>query len=287
MKKTTLAAIGIALSCLLSACGGSTKTPVASTSKTKGAISAVMSIDHLMANVTKSRSARSSALLGIYLSQYLSTTPSASAAGGALLGIGVQSQVMSAQQQVQDPDFELLQAFADALQVDVSDLLNRSTDRQVALDTYTEALTNVATRANDRFKELNASLDQQKEELRTLSKEKSQADRDLKKAIADKDFANAGELQKAVTEKQSAYAAADLNRKQLEDLIKTLDQLLTVYGEKILAIQKNREALISGTKVVDVPGIDDLNLIERQRRSSRTGGFGASDAQFDVLFEGM
>ncbi len=287
MKKTTLAAIGITLSCLLSACGGSTKTPVASTSKTKGAISAVMSIDNLMANVTKSRSARSSALLGIYLSQYLSTTPSASAAGGALLGIGVQSQVMSAQQQVQDPDFELLQAFADALQVDVSDLLNRSTDRQVALDTYTEALTNVATRANDRYKELSASLDQQKEELRTLSKEKSQADRDLKKAIADKDFANAGELQKAVTEKQSAYAEADLNRKQLENLIKTLDQLLTVYGEKILAIQKNREALISGMKVVDVPGIDDLKLIERQRGASRRSGSFNTDAQFDVLFEGM
>ncbi len=287
MKKTTLTAIGITLACVLSACNGSKQETNAPTPKTKGAISAVMSIDNLMQNVTRSRGARSSALLGIYLSQYLATTPSASAAGGALLGIGVQSQVMSAQQQVQDPDFELLQAFADALQVDVSDLLNRSTDRQVALDTYTEALTNVATRANDRYKELNASLDQQKEELRTLSKEKSQADRDLKKAIADKDFANAGELQKAVTEKQSAFAAADLNRKQLEELIKTLDKLLTVYGEKILAIQKNREALISGTKVVDVPGIDDLKLIERQRGSSRTSGGFNTDAQFDVLFEGM
>lgn len=263
---------------LLSACGKKESEP---STKTSGSLSGVQTTDSLVLATATPTSTRAAALLGIFVSEYLTTAPAAMAAESALVGIGAQMQIIVSQQTVQDPDYDLLQAFGDALQVDVADLLNRSEDRQMALDTYTEALTNVATRANDRFKELTSQLGELKSLASSQNKERSAADRELKNAIKAKDFDTAGEKQKAVTELQAAYAETDLKRKQIQSLVDTLDDLLTLYGRKILAIQQNREALIAGVKVIDVPGADELQVLEK-RRASRIGN---SREGYDPLFE--
>jgi len=246
-----------------------------------GGRSAVLTLSILQEQLSKGALVRRAAPLGLFTAEYLSTSPAAMAVEGGKKGIAVQTQMVARQQTISDPDFDLLQAFADALQVDVADLLNRSVDRQQTLDTYSEALTNVATRANDRYKELTALLEELKQTARDQNKEKTQAERDLKKAIDNKDFTDAGEKQKAVLEKQDAFAQTDLKRKETEGVADTLDKLLTLYGQKILAIQQNREVLIAGNKVVDVPGIEDLKIIERTRKTTvkdrKTG--------FDTLFQ--
>ncbi len=267
---------------VVSACGSTTDNARHSAAPSSAGISGVFSVDAI-ATRAGNIGTRSAALLGIFVSEYVSVAPTALAAEGGLKGIGVQMQIAIAQHTVQDPDFDLLQAFADALQVDVPDMLNRSTDRQQTLDTYRDALTNVASRSNDRFKELSTSLTDLKAQLRDLGKKKSDADRALKTALKNKDFADAGEKQKAVNETQSAFAETDLKRKQVEDLLSTLGKLLTLYGEKIQAINANREVLISGAKVVDVPGIDELDILKKQsttRPSNSKGG-----ATFDQLFQ--
>jgi len=246
-----------------------------------GGRSAILTLPILQEQLSKGASVRRAAPLGLFTAEFLSTSPTVMATDGGKKGILVQSRIMAAQQTISDPDFELLQAFADALQVDVADLLNRSIDRQQALDTYSEALTNVATRTNDRYKELAALLEELKQTARDQNKEKTQAERDLKKAIDGKDFTDAGEKQKIVLEKQDAFAQTDLKRKETEGVVDTLDKLLTLYGQKILAIQQNREVLVAGNKVVDVPGIEDLKIIERTRKTTvkdrKTG--------FDTLFQ--
>ncbi len=266
---------------LLAACGAKKVTaPV----MTDGARSAILSIDQLMAGAASHQTIRPAALLGIFVSEYISFSVTATAAQGALTGVAVDHQITDAQTTVTDPDFDLLQAFADALQVDTADLLNRSTDRQQTLDAYTTSLTNVATRANQRFKELSGADDQLKETSRAQAKELSAAERDLKNAVSKKQFGDAGELQKTVLEKQQAFGETDLKRKQTENVIDTLGKMLTLYGQKILAIQQNREVLIAGNRVVDVPGIEELQIIQRQKGSTRaTGNHGA---QFDTLFQG-
>jgi len=206
--------------------------------------------------------------------------PTAMASESALQGIGAQMQIVISQQTILDPDYDLLQAFGDALQVDVADLLNRSTDRQQALETYTEALTNVATRANDRFKELNSQLSELKTLGASQNKDRSAADRELKNAIKNKDFEAAGEKQKALTDFQAAFAETDLKKKQVQSLVDTLEDLLTLYGKKILAIQLNREALIAGVKVIDVPGADELQVLEK-KRATRSGGRNSYDSLFE------
>lgn len=281
MKNRIAASAGtVVMTCavLFSACGSKDASPLP---KTSGGLSAVLTIDALVNQTSSPTAARKAAQLGIYVSEYLTMVPTAMASESALQGIGAQMQIVISQQTILDPDYDLLQAFGDALQVDVADLLNRSTDRQQALETYTEALTNVATRANDRFKELTSQL----AELKTLSssqnKDRSAADRELKNAIKNKDFDAAGEKQKALTDFQAAAAETDLKRKQVQSLVDTLEDLLTLYGKKILAIQQNREALIAGVKVIDVPGADELQVLEKKRATRRKN----SRDGYDSLFE--
>ena len=270
----------IAVACVaaLTACGSSTKTAVPP--DVSGAKSGVFTIDALVMHTMDNRTIRSSALLGLFVTEYLSFSSNLTAAQGALTGIAVDRQIMDKQHMVTDPDFELLQAFADALQVDVADLLNRSQNRQEALDVFTTALTNVATKANERFKELTSAQDELKKTLSTQSKQRSAADSALKSAINKKQFADAGELQKKVLETQQAYAETDLKSKQTQDVLDTMDKFLALYGQKILAIQQNRELLIAGNRVVDVPGIDELRIIEH-KKATNTGRGGA---KYDNLF---
>ena len=262
---------------LLSACA--TKETVA-LPKTSGALSGVHTIDTLVTALSTPTKARNTSQLGIFVSEYLTTVPTAMAADSALQGINAQMQIILAQQTIQDPDYDLLQAFGDALQVDVADLLNRSGDRQKALDVYSEALTNVANRSNDRLKELTSQLGELKTLASTQKKAQSTAERDLNKAIKDNDFTSAGEQQKNLTELQAAFAETDLKQKQVQSLVDTLEDLLTLYGKKIFAIQENREALIAGIKVIDVPGAEELQVLET-KRASRSGG---SRGGYDSLF---
>lgn len=272
----------VIVTALLAGCG--TTTDMSTTSQTvSGGRSALVSIDRIIAVSTRNSMQRRAALLGVFIAEYISFAETANAAQGALNGIATDAVLTMKQNSVTDPDFDLLQAFADALQVDVSDLLNRSQDRQQSLDTYVTALTNVGARANERYGALSRTDDELKSLLRTESKERSDAERALQSAIKLKEFSQAGELQKTVLEKQRVYAETDLKRKQVEDVASTLNSLLTLYQSKIVAIEQNREILIAGNRIVDVPGIEELKIIERTK-ASRTTGRGAG--AFDSLFQG-
>ncbi len=236
--------------------------------------------DWLSAASVMEREARKASLMGIYVSKYLAQINMTPVNGG-LNGIQTQTILQLRQENVGDPDFQLLQAFADVLQVDVSDMLNRSLNRQESLDAYANALTNVAARANARYKDLTAALKGVQDDKRTKNKELGEAKRALKKAIDAKDFTLAGDLQEAVSEKEQAYSTADLREKQIRSILDTLDQLLTLFGQRILSIQRNREALIAGTRVVDMPGVTDLDIIRKGTIPRERGN--AHDAVFDQL----
>jgi hypothetical protein len=266
----------------MTGCGKGTTSP-SKIEPVSGGRSAILSLRILMDISGGHEQVRNAAPLGIYVAEYLSRSPLENAAQGGVQGVAIQSAFMEKQQSVSDPDFDLIQAFADALQVDVPDLLNRSTDRQQSLETYTQALINVATRANERFKELSTLLTTLTNETKQLNKEKTDAERTLKKALDSKDFSAAGDQQKLVLEKQQAYAESELKRKQTEGVVNTLDKFLTLFGQKILAIQQNREVLIAGNKVVSVPGIDELQLLQKSSSFRKASG----TSPYDSLFQGQ
>jgi len=64
----------------------------------------------------------------------------------------------------------------------------------------------------------------------------------------------------------------EINAKEQEnrDTLTTYQNLIAIADQRIKAIEQNREALIAGVKVMDIPGVDNLGVI--QGRSSRAGG---------------
>lgn len=246
-----------------------------------GGKSGLASVNDVLAKSDATASIRSSSLLGLFISEYLSTEPLRSLAEGAIKGITAQEAIATKVGNVSDTDFGLLQALTDALQVDIPDLLNRSIDRASALDVYTNALTNVALRADERTKALASVEEELTSQRSTLRKEANAAKRASEDAIKKHDFSAAAEAQALILEKESAYADIDLRLTQVTEMRQTMASLLDAYAEKILAVERNREALIAGVTVVDVPGIDDLKLIERVQKQQRRG------ASLSTLLEGV
>ncbi|MEQ1849817.1 MAG: hypothetical protein ABL890_04470 [Candidatus Peribacteraceae bacterium] len=262
----------------LASCGKSAPTE---TVHVEGARSAIFGLEKVMqVSETGMKAVRNGALLGIQVAEYISMTPAVAVASG-LTGVTAASAAQSTQSTITDPDFKLLAAFSEALSVNVAELLNRSTERQQQLDVYSEALSNVATKANDRYKELSAVEEQASSELRTLKRDLSSAERERKAASSAKDFSLASEKQKIILDLQKQIADKELQVEQSADIVTQLEQMLELYGEKILAMESNREALILGVQVIDVPGVEELQLIKREkspRKRSRGGGL------FDGLF---
>lgn len=238
-----------------------------------GAVSGLVSVDIVREQATAARGTRPAALLGLYTAEHLAQR-GAQTTEGAILGVVAQQTLAENMTSVDDADFQLLQAFADALQVDVADMLNRSQDRAGALDTYTQALSNITQRANSRTEVLSSVIDELDDVATGFRRESNAAKRSADSAIAARDFAAAAEAQKLYLEKESAYVDASMRLSQATEIHRTLDELLSHSEEKMLAIERNREALIVGVQVVDVPGIDDLKLIERVEKQKRRPSMG-------------
>jgi hypothetical protein len=206
---------------------------------------------------------RQSALLGVFLTEYASNRAKNDSVQGAIDGVTIQSTLVQSKEEDRTEDGGLLQAFSSALQVDVPDLLNRSSSREQALDTYSQALTNVAMRANERTKELSLAL----KDLQSIAKIKKNEENAAKKlvqaALKNKQFDTLHDLQNAASEAEVLALEATSKAKQVSDIVAILNEFLKIYGQKILAIQANREALIAGIQVVNIPGIDELKLIRK------------------------
>ncbi len=262
-----LQGIVLTASLLLSGCGSDAP---GDSPQVSGGRSGVLSVDLLAdGTLTMARARRPGALLGLYVAEFLSRGTSL-LVESALRGIDAQIAVAAGGETGPgDEDFVLLQAFADALQVDIPDLLNRSPAREESLNKYVEALRNVGTRSQERYEELGAALDTIKDQEREQRRTVSQIEREMRNAINDQDFSQAGELNRSLVDEQEALSELELEADKTEQIHDTFEDLLDIYEERLLAIESNRPALISGVRVVDVPGAEDLDILETPSRRER------------------
>ncbi len=262
---------------ILSACGGKSAEEVS------GGVSGVLSLNQLE-KVLDATQIRSAALLGIFTSNFIAGTQGSSIiTDGPFDAIAIQNSLIKGQRTTTDPDYDLLSAFSEALQVDLQDLLNRSTDREKTLSAYTEALNNVADRAHARFKELSSMQRTVQTERRNADKIRSNHERAIRKAIQLKDFNLASEEQRLLAESQNALKDIDLEFSHNKSILETMSRLLAVYGDRILAMQQNREVLIAGLSIIDSPGIKDFSLVKKIKIPQRKSG---TDAKaFDKVFQ--
>lgn len=220
---------------------------------------------------------RPSALLGIFSSTFLSRAAEA-AVSTALDGVTIQQALVMRNREHVSEAFAVLTALSDTLEVNVTDMLNRAPDRQETLDTYTSSLNHLFAQAKTQAEALAQEQREKDADAKAKRAVVSGVQRELNQARSNKDYTTVSQKQEQLIAAQTDQAEADGKVREVKLTLSVLNELIDVAQERIGAIQQNREILVSGLQVVDVPGIEDLGIImERNSRSNPvSGAFGES-----------
>lgn len=237
-----------------------------------GGKSATVAVNDL---AMEKRAPRPSGLLGIFTSIYLAQGLFLPAQTG-IAGIDAALAVLQKQEQpLGDDTFQLLEQLGSVLSVDVIDMLNRSSNRIEALDRYLESLGNILINADRRSQELAASLvtltaAQKKEKTNVNTLQTA-----INKAIQASDYADAGSKNGELMKAQTALSETELKIKQTTDIQAKLKKLIDLGKQRKATIEKNREIILSGLTVTDIPGLTNLGLVKSgSTKSKSTGGVG-------------
>lgn len=213
---------------------------------------------------------RPSALLGPYLAAFLSL-PLSDANHAAVSGVLAGTEMLYGDDEgFRDESYALLEELGLVLQVDLIDHLNRSLERQMALDTYRDSLIEIATRAQEHLTDVLESRDDQAtEEVRELRNRTTQIQRNLNAALREKDYASAGSHQASLSVVQGELAIATSDQKEIRNIINLFEDSLDDAAIRLQAIDANRDALIAGVTVTDVSGAEDLGVLQDAPRRTR------------------
>lgn len=218
------------------------------------------------------RIARPGAPLGVFTSIYLAQgfiLPVQS----ALIGMEAMARYLEGQLRSDtNENFAMLKEVGAVLQVDVIDMLNRSPDRPKALDAYTQSLRNAGILIERKITELQVVEEQQKDTVRERRTAARDTEKKLRDALKEQRYAEAGEYEEEVAKANAAYAESETRYEQSSDMIQRLEALEEVAAERLQAVVNNREILIAGLRVIDVPGIADFNILEEGKSWRRRGG---------------
>jgi hypothetical protein len=209
-----------------------------------------------------------SALLGPYVALFLGGNPDISKT--ATQGATDAQSLLTEDQQHPDESFALLQELGTVLQVDINDMLNRSPDRQVALDAYVSTLQNVLNRSKTEV----TALKQQQNDLIAQQRDKQHTvanlQHELNIALQKQDYTTASDKQELIVPAQADLAAVTSQVNQLNSTLVIFNNLNNIAAQRLTAMQQNREVLIAGLHVVNVPGISDLGLLQKQAMGGST-----------------
>lgn len=156
-------------------------------------------------------------------------------------------------------NLEKLQAL---YQIDVYKMLDQSTQRDVVLLQYLEDLQKAKTKSIQLFQQMGINVDDLRASYESLNPEKVRYETDFFSALEALQSEKSDALLKGfidITQKQAALKAR----------INALTKVMAYYqvalehlDRRIEAVEKNKEALIQGIRVIDVPG-SGVNIIIR------------------------
>ncbi len=230
-----------------------------------GAKAATYAISLLNGPSQIGRGIRPSMTLGIYASTYL--------AQGAFLpvqsaikGILAQQKILAGQQQPESSEtFSLLKEFGSILQVNIMDILNRSTNREEALEKYLRSLANITELAQRKMDELEALKEQLKEERKEKRDQVRDIERSVRNALKEEDYEFVGIKQEELSKANVELAEIEIKEEQTRDILKPYGNMMKIAKERYNAIVQNRRVLLAGLKVVEVPGVEDLDILEETK----------------------
>lgn len=266
-RKTAITAVLIP-AIFLGSCGG--KSPAEEVLQVSGAKSAV-AVMHRVAKKT-AQSNRPSGPLGIFTGIYLAQgifLPVQSAISGLESILNIQEGQTNS---TSDENFALLQEVGEVLQVNVIDVLNRSTNRVEALDAYIQSLYNAGILMERKTEELKALHDMQDQKVREERTNVRDIERNLREALNKPDYQAASEYEEQLTKAKVLFAESQSKEEQTEDMIDRFETLISIAAQRLRVVENNREILVAGLRVISMPGIGDLNILEEGREWRKSRG---------------
>lgn len=258
----------------LAGCGKTARTsetPAADVAVT-GAKEAVVSILPLENGIPSV--IRSGPLLSIYVNLLLAEglTPPVRA---ALDGVEAQLKLhgLPTAENIDDL-YALLEEFGAILHVDMADLMNRSPDRAKTLDEYGIGLANITERSARRADDIKEQIGNLKKQQAGQKRAVTALNKEIANAVKAQDFSTAKAKQRELSDAQGELTETELTLKEMTFLQKTFGTLIEIAEKRGAALEQNREVLIAGLRVVDVPGVEDLGVLEGKARRGKFSPFG-------------
>lgn len=267
--KGKIASSLLLISLLLGGCSFAKKTPSTSL-EVSGGKSATVAIGAMAANT---HDPRPSGMLGIFTTTFLSQGIFFATQTG-VRGIEATMKTLQKQEQpLNDETFQMLQQLGDTMSVKIPDMLNRSPNRISALDAYSESLANLITNADQKIAELAASQTTLTSDQKAKQTTMNGIQKEVDQATKVNDFATAGSKQEELLKAQSALAEVQLKLKQTTDMLSRLKKAVALAKARESAITKNREIILSGLTIIDLPGAQDLGILGNASSKQSTNIF--------------
>ncbi len=228
----------------------------------------------LMLALPTVETAKPSAMLGSFLALYVSETDIIDTKS-AVMGVASLRMLLGTQEETgTEETYALIAELGQLLQVDIPDILNRSNNRPETLNAYMVSLTNVGTIAKKKQIALDELQDQKRDRLAAQRNVVTGIEREISTALKNEDYATAGSKQPALQEERQTLSTIENGIERTRETEDTLETLLTIAEARAQAIEQNREILIAGLKVLELPGIDDLGILEQVKTRDLSSPFG-------------
>lgn len=210
---------------------------------------------------------RPGAPLGIHISMYLSAVEIP--ARGALDSISILAPLARSPATAEAP-FTTIQTLGVLVQTNIAEAMNGAPDRGNVLNRHL-ALLRSALQDAQRDQE---HLEENRRQLQEKERDQRNTIRTLQKGIdaAEKagDFASVGPQQKALSNTKGEHGQTEASLEEMKSTAKILEDLANLAEERLSAIEQNREALMSGIRIMEIPGIEALGILEKGEKSRRS-----------------
>ncbi|MBI2117405.1 hypothetical protein HYT95_00755 [Candidatus Peregrinibacteria bacterium] len=222
------------------------------------------------------RPSRPSAPIGVLMSTYLSKNDPP--VHGALESTRILGPLVRTPDATEAP-FMTIQALGNLVQMNIAEAMNKNPERGEVLNRYITLLRSTLQNARrdqgnlrDRRQQLAEKEREQRSALRVLQKEIDAAEKAG-------DFSTVGSRQRPLSDAKGEQGKTEASIDELDNTLEILSDLTRIAEERLNAIEENREAMMAGIRVVEIPGIEKLGILEkmgtskrRSRRQERGGG---------------
>lgn len=158
-------------------------------------------------------------------------------------------------------DAELLQSMIELLRIDVQEILSEERDRAETLEDYLVSLQSHRQQGEIRLRSLLNREEELQDSADRLERRVDDLRDALDAAVRGGEAVSIAALMSDLSERQQAFVEVQTELVVIERLRASFEEILDPLEERERAVSANRDALLKGVRVVDIPGVDDLGII--------------------------